>query len=384
MYALSISYKNAPLDLRGLIAFSQEEQLDFEKKIVTNSIAQGCVVISTCNRMEIYISGNELALDCVEEQLRHTKGENVDILKKYFRRYHDEKAIEHLYRVVAGMDSMVVGEDEILGQVRDSYQIALEAGFTDYELNTIFQGAFTCAKKIKTETKLSKTSVSIGTLAASEVFHWDTGSHIKTVLLIGMTGKMGSIVFKNLLSKDDIRIVATVREHFNRHLIAGNESRVRVVPFKERYRYVDEADVVISVTSSPHYTITMKETLAAIHSKKNRLFIDLAVPRDVDLALQSVENVTLMDIDYYKQLAVKNNEMKIKEVAIAEDMIAECMDEIMKEMCFHRFMPDFKKYQNYMKERTAEQALFQIRDCANYQELKSFLGLLGRIVNEEE
>lgn len=384
MYALSISYKNAPLDLRGLIAFSQEEQLVFEKRIVKGSAIQGCVVISTCNRMEIYVSGHNQSLDYVEEQLRQTKGESVDILKKYFRRYHDEKAIEHLYRVVAGMDSMVVGEDEILGQVRDSYQIALEAGLTDYELNTIFQGAFTCAKKIKTETKLSKTSVSIGTLAASEVFHWDTESNTKTVLLIGMTGKMGSIVFKNLLSKEEIQIIATVREHYNRHLITNYESRVRVVPFQERYRYVDEADVIISVTSSPHYTITMKETVSAIHSEKKRLFLDLAVPRDIDLALQNVENVTLMDIDYYKQLALKNNEMKIKEVAIAEDMIAECMDEIMKEMCFHRFMPNFKNYQYYMKERTPEQALFQIRDYANYEELKSFLNLLGRIVSEEE
>jgi glutamyl-tRNA reductase len=279
------------------------------------------------------------------------------------------------------MDSMVIGEDEILGQVRDSYQMALNEKLTDYHLNTIFQGAFTCAKKIKTETMLSKTSVSVGTLAASEVFHFPAEN--KKVLLIGMTGQMGSIVCKNLLGRSDIKIRGTIRNHHGIGNFEGKENRIEPISYESRYDYLDEADVVISVTASPHYTITAGEAEAVLHTPKERLWIDLAVPRDIDLAVQKIPGLTLRDMDYFQTLAKQHNEKKLHEVAVAEDMIIECMDEVVRELYFHAFLPDMKRFQEYMAKRRPEQLLFQLRDYATSEELQSFLQLLKRMLDAE-
>jgi glutamyl-tRNA reductase len=386
MYTLSITYKNAPLDIRGRLAFSREEQLDFCKKALEFKEIDGCVVVSTCNRMEIYVSGTDNCLDVTEKLLLQEKGGIASAYKKYFCRYHGKKATEHLFYVVAGIDSMVVGEDEILGQVRDAYQLSLEEKLTDYHLNTIFQGAFTCAKKIKTQTKLSKTSVSVGTLAASEVFRFRSdskNSEEKKVLLIGMTGKMGGIVLKNLLSKSGMKIWGTVREHHGSHSLKGKENEASAISYSSRYDYIDEADVVISVTASPHYTITAEEAVRAIHTEKERLWIDLAVPRDIDPKVQEIQGIKLMDIDYFETLAKQNSELKLHEVSVAEDMISECLDEVIKELYFHAFLPRMEQFRGYITGNRPEQILFQLRDEATHEELQSFLGLIERVLDVE-
>lgn len=210
-------------------------------------------------------------------------GFEVSRLSKQIFLFYDDKAISHLYNVVSGIDSMVIGEDEILGQIKRAYAFAQRCKTTGYELNTVFQAAIACAKRIKTETALSKTSVSMATLAANEVAR--LGENV-SVMVIGATGKIGTSLVKNLVSHKNISIITTLRNH-NNDLTYRND--VSAVEYNDRYKYIDKVDCLISATSSPHYTITYYDLQKCLKENKNRLFIDLAVPPDIDREIEKYQ-----------------------------------------------------------------------------------------------
>lgn len=164
MECISISFKSAPEEIRRIFVFTQEEK----KQLLEQ--AEQAVLLATCNRTEIYATGKESLFPVLERLLAEKSGMEETELRRIAKRFQGKKALEHLYRVTCGMDSMVLGEDEILGQVRQAYLFSCEEHRTGYELNTAFQGALACAKKIKTETDISKSSVSIATLVSNEVF----------------------------------------------------------------------------------------------------------------------------------------------------------------------------------------------------------------------
>ena len=162
-------------------------------------------------------------------------------------------------RCAAGLIPWFYGEDEILGQVKDAYQMTLEEKAANYEMNVIFQKAITCAKKTKTNTNLSRTPVSIATLVANEVFHFEKqDSQEKKILIMGVTGKIGSTIAKNILSKPGIEVLGTVRSHRSDLTFQWKSSHIHLVTTRIWYQYMEEADIVISATSSPHYTVVEK------------------------------------------------------------------------------------------------------------------------------
>ena len=162
---------HVPIQLREQLSFPRGRVVELNRLIRDNPGVEGCALLSTCNRTEVYAAG-EGSFGRLEELLSEKSGMADTEVKRIARRFAGEKACAHLYRVACGMDSMVVGEDEILGQVRTAYLFSAERGFCGYELNAVFQGALACAKKIKTETLLSKTSVSVATLACAEIFRF--------------------------------------------------------------------------------------------------------------------------------------------------------------------------------------------------------------------
>ncbi len=212
MECISISHKTARSAERQKCFITEEAAEGLLKKIHTGLKAGQCVLLSTCNRTELYVQAGDRALQGtvlgrLEEMLAETAGESVEWIRRLARRYQGRNAICHLFQVTCGMESMVIGEDEILGQVRDAYIRSQGAGFTGYELNTVFQAALACAKRVKTETMLSRTSVSVATLAANEIFRFLAArkESVSSVLLMGSTGRMGGILLKDLLSKENIR-----------------------------------------------------------------------------------------------------------------------------------------------------------------------------------
>ena len=202
MYCISINHKNASAEIRSRFAFSRGKRQEISAALSEHGIKQS-VIVCTCNRTELYFIGSDIGCtDTAAEILTKYSGEEPTSVSLCLRSYYGEKALAHLFRVACGIDSMIIGEYEILRQVKDAYAESHENGFTDFELNTIFQSAITCAKRIKTDTALSKTPVSAATLAANKAA--SLGGSVN-VLVIGASGKIGTSalnkVMKLLLKK---------------------------------------------------------------------------------------------------------------------------------------------------------------------------------------
>lgn len=378
MNIISISHKSAPVDIRELFSFTGEEVDAFLELVLKNEHIDECVLVSTCNRSEVYFTGDNQSVQVMEKLLTQFKKADLELLLRYFLVYQEDKAISHLFAVTCGMDSMVLGEDEILGQVKEAYTRALNLGVTKYLLNTLFQAAITCAKKIKTDTRLSKTPVSIGTLVANEVFEFPVDN--KTVLIIGLTGKMGTIIRKNLSSKKNISIIGTTRSHNSIETMCKNFSNLQMIEYKHRYQLMDQADIIISATTSPHYTVTYHELAQVIHSYKERLFIDLSVPMDIDKDITRIEGIKLLDIDYFDQAARCNTLVKEQETLRAAQMMEEHLDMVKKELVFRDFLPELSKVSQTLENRTLENIMYEVKEKADSKELAVFIRLMKKFI----
>lgn len=376
MYCMSVSHKKAPVAIRERFSFSQEEKTEFMERLAADEAVTGVVVLSTCNRSEIYVSGTKNAIGVLQREAAAFKKVRLEELLKYLNIYSGENATGHLFKVACGFDSMVLGEDEILGQVRDAYQLAKDEGRADYELNVLFQRAIACAKRIKTDTNLSRTPLSIATLVANQVFRFEKGDGEKNVMVIGMTGKMGLSITKNILSKPGIRVTGTVRSHKADMTLEARGDRVELVHYRDRYEYMDQMDIVISATSGPHYTVTLEELSGKLTEKKKRLFIDVAVPVDMDPEIRSVEGLTLYDIDYFETLSRNNTEIKEKELERARAIMEEEFDEALKEMIFHPYVRKLGEMKEAFSGKSLDTLLYRIRDHVSSEDLKVVLRTL--------
>lgn len=374
MECISISYKTAEAEKRQKFSFDEKGAEHFLKKLMKQDPVEQCVLLSTCNRTEIYVQGMQNCFGLLEELLAKAVDREVDEVRRIVRCYQGKKAVRHLFCVACGMDSMVIGEDEILGQVRNAYVRSADAGYTGYELNTVFQAALACAKRIKTETKISKTSVSIATLAANEVFRVPVSP--KTVLLIGSSGQIGSIILKNILGHEGIRVIATTRTH--KGLYQDSSGQVLNVDYKDRYDYVEEADVIISATSSPHYTITAGKAGEAMRTPKKRLYLDVSVPADIDEKIAMMDHCRLISIDDFKELAKKNNELKQQAVLDAQDILAEDVETLYKSLSFHAVSEKMNGWKEKYESYSFERLLFKLRDELDSDSFHAVLEALDR------
>ena len=375
MYCISVSHKKAPVNIPEKFALGKEEKIQFIRKLKGNPEISGCVVLCTCNRSEIYITGTRKAIGELQKEVAEFKNLPLQELLKYLNLYSGDRAIGHLFKVCCGFDSMVLGEDEILGQVRDAYQLSLEQNGADYELNVLFQRALAAAKRIKTDTNLSRTPLSIATLVANEVFHFEKDG-VKNVMVIGMSGKMGSTITKNILSKPGIQVTGTYRSHKPDFVMEVKSDRVKLVEYKDRYQYMDEMDIVVSATSGPHYTVTAKELEPVLTGGKKRLFMDVAVPIDMDPEIRKLNGISLYDIDYFETLSKNNTEIKMKELDRARALMEEDLDAAIREMMFHPYIRRMGELRQVFEGRKLETVLFQIRDHVSSEDLKVILKTL--------
>lgn len=374
MECISISHKTAKSMERQKCYIAKERAGEFLQKVMALEGVEQCVLLSTCNRTEVYVQGTENSFRGLETVMAEVSGSDEEWIRNLARRYQGRKALRHLFHVVCGMESMVVGEDEILGQVRDAYMYSKEAGYTGYELNSIFQAALACAKRVKTETMISRTSVSVATLAANEVFHLPM-QH-KTVLLMGSTGQMGGIILKDLLSQENIRVIATVRSHNGGY--QSSLSRVENVDYQNRYDYLEEADAVISATSSPHYTLTAGRVRQALKTSKNRMFLDISMPPDLDVEIAEIENCRLVSLDDIHKLAEENNRLKQQAIMDAEEILEEDLEKLCRALAFHQFTKADVRWKEKYKTVSAEKLLYLLRDGLDSTSFEAVLDVLMR------
>ena len=361
MKALSINYKKADVSVRERFSFAADKRAEIR------SALGHAVVLCTCNRTELYFT--ESTIEKASVLLAEYSG--IDSISEYLRIYEGEKALRHLFRVASGIDSMIIGEDEILRQVKEAYAEA--ANNTDFELNTAFQAAITAAKRIKTETALSKTPVSAATIAANEAAK--LGKNVN-ILMIGASGKIGSSTLKNLLPHANVHITQTARTHSAGTMQYEN---VSTVPYDERYEYADSADCIISATASPHFTLTKERLKAALHTDKQRLLIDLAAPPDIERTVTEINGVRLIGIDDLGELARHNNELKMSAAEQAENIISEELDELRKKLAFHEFLPRLDDARSSAEKLKFDELLYRLRDGLTAGQFAAVLDVLGRL-----
>lgn len=371
LYCVSVSYKKANIDLRQKLAFSKEDCGRISSLLINAGIVDNCVVLSTCNRTEVYFSGGAFAQELVINALSEAACAARERLARCTVFYSGDNAAEHLFRVACGLESMVVGEDEILGQTKEAYLFAQNHGTASYELNVTFQAAIACAKRIKTETQLSKTSVSVATLAANaaSAFAPDVSA-----LVIGASGKTGSTVLKNLLSHKNVRVAAAVRSRDSAKSIIDGKA-VTTVDYDRRYDCIESSNCIISATSSRGYTITSDSLKPHISDNKKRLFIDLAVPRDIESGVSKLGGVQLIDLDLFQKLAKDNNTRKLKSVCLAEQIIEQELDRLKKDLIFHDFLPTLRSVKERGDAESIEKMIYKMKDESSAEEFKSFLGV---------
>ncbi len=308
---LGINHKTAPVALREKVAFTEDRLaaalLTLRKEL---GVAEA-LILSTCNRTEVYwsgpASGSELSL-----WLERHHGNNLDLAASLYV-HQESRAIEHTFSVASGLDSMVLGEVQILGQLKDAYRIAQQSGSTGPILNKLFQAAFSAAKRVRTETRIGANAVSLAsaTVSLARRVYEDLSAH--NVLLIG-AGDMNALTARHFMSAGVKRMVIANRTLERAQMLAG-ELNAQAVPLTDLDRELAEADIVISCTASPEPLISKRAVEAAIRTRRRRpiFMVDMAVPRDVDPNVAELEDVYLFSIDDLQQLVDEN--MQQREVA---------------------------------------------------------------------
>lgn len=332
MFAISINNRTADDKLRGRLTIPDEKMADFLHEISDDK--HDAVVVCTCNRTEIY---GEKDLNETVDRLSEETQVDSSVIREHCLVFTDEEAVRHLFKVCAGLDSMVIGEDEILGQVKNAAKTARTAGTYGNSFPQIFQAAFAAAKKVKTDTVLSKTSVSIATIAASYCHRFSDGQ--KRVLMIGAGGDIGSSLRKDLLSYGDCDITATV------HRSRFSEKDIRVIDYHDRYQRIGEYDIIISATKSPHYTVTKTRFMEQEIPSKKRLFVDLAIPSDIDPSVADIPESEIITIDDFRRLARENNDRKATAIEKAQQILDEEEQTLFKELYIKRVMPYLADFQ---------------------------------------
>ena len=380
---VSISHKTASLELRRLFSFSDDEKREFLKAAKSNGIEE-CVLISTCNRTEVYIHSNLSERKGFEtvQKLLEQKAEGREC-GSIFRFYSGDRVISHLFEVAAGLDSLIVGEDQILGQVKEGYELAFEFGATGYTLNTLFRYAVTAAKRVKTDTDLSKTPVSTATIAVKAAENHIGDLEGKNIMVIGATGKIGSIVVKNLVYTGKSTVFAVGRD------LSHSPEGTIPVKYDERYDYIDKCDAVISATASPHYTVTKGEVQKRLITDKKRAFVDLAVPADIEMSIGTLNGCAVFTLDDFGRIARENNAKKLEMAESARAILEKYQDECKNRLIFRRFEGDMlalkeiflKDCERKNAEKAFEKFFFRVRESAKPEAFEGFMECV-RLSNE--
>jgi len=289
------------------------------------------VLVSTCNRVEIYgvspyVNGN------VHRAFQSLASGDVDFTPHLYIKEGAE-AVQHLFSVTGGLDSMVIGETEITGQVKQAYQAAQEARLTGRVTNRLFQTALQTAKEIRTETSIGRGATSVGSVAvelAEKIFDRDLSD--KTVMIIG-AGKMGEACVRHL-AKKGARSVLVSNRSYERAVNLAAEFGGRAIRFDDCLTAMAEADIVVSSTGSPT-TVLHKDGVAAVMAaRRNRplFLIDIAVPRDIDADVQELENVYLYNVDHLEAIVRENVRLREQELAQCQTIITDRAAELMPKL----------------------------------------------------
>ena len=323
---VGLSHNTAPVEIRERLSFSGEQLTAGILRLRAYEEVLECVILSTCNRVEVYttVEKPELGVARIKDFL-HIYQPDIPLerITQHLYTHKNEGVVRHLFRVAASLDSMIIGEAQILGQVKDAFDCALLNKTTGVVLNKLFKKSIFTAKRVRTETRIGESAVSISFAAVELAKKIFSNLRSKTGMLIG-AGEMGELAAQNLVNSGIKEIVVSNR-NYNRALNLARSYNGRVTRFEDFLQEMVNVDVVICSTGAPNYVIRFEDVQDIIHRRKNRplFFIDISVPRNIDPEINKIGNVFLYDIDDLQAVVETNLKARKEEAEKGEKIVAE-------------------------------------------------------------
>ncbi len=350
---LGVNHNSAPIDVRERLAIPQGGLAAATRSLVHHPGVHEGLILSTCNRVEL-LTEHESASD-LRRFLSDYFAVPAETLNPHLYEFCGKDAVRHLFRVASSLDSMVVGEPQILGQVKESYTVAREVGGVSTTLERLLQSAFSVAKKVRTETEIGSSTVSIASVAADlakQIFGSLKG---KQVLLVG-AGKMSELAARHLMAQGASSLLVANRTPERAQRLA-EQFHGLAVPFADLQQHAPKADIVVTSTGAREHLFDVAKAQVILNKRRGRpvFFIDIAVPRDVDPAVNRVDGAFVYSIDDLQQVAAKNMSARTEEAASAERIVSAEVDRFQQRMQSLDAVPGILSMQQHTEQlRLAE------------------------------
>ncbi|MDR3589597.1 MAG: glutamyl-tRNA reductase [Negativicutes bacterium] len=366
LVVLGLNHKTAPVAVRECFSFSEEQIRQGLKHLDEYDGILECVILSTCNRTEMYaaVDDPDEALPVLEAFFGRMSADSGAI-GEYLFYFAEEACIRHLFRVASSLDSLIVGEGQILSQVKKAYSLARDTGTTGTVLNTLFNRAIAVGKKVRTKTRIAYNAVSISYAAvelAKKVFGDLSCSN---VLVLG-AGEMSELTARHLVD-NGVKTVFVSNRNFSRATELADKFRGVAVPFEDFLKCAVGADIVITSTGAPHYIIRAWDVAHLMPKRNGRpiIFIDIAVPRDVEPEVEAIAGVQLFNIDALEAVVESNMKERAQEAAVAEELIETELEEILTRFRYLAFRPTLASLTDKaerIRQRELKRALNKLPD----------------------
>jgi glutamyl-tRNA reductase len=367
---IGINHKTAPVEVRERLAIPESRLAEACKKLAEHpAVAEG-MIVSTCNRVE-FIAHMQNGSGDLREFLREYFEVDLGQFESHLYEFREDEAVRHVFRVAASLDSMVVGEPQILGQVKEAYATARAVGAVSAQLDQLLTRAFAVAKRVRTETAVGSSSVSIASVAvelAEKIFGNLNG---KSVYLVG-AGKMSELAARHLLAHGAASLFVANRT-YDRAIRMAQKFNGQAIEFSRLYDTCDRADIVITSTGSPHFIFRREhgEKLMALRRNKPMFFIDIAVPRDVDPEMNKLDGIFVYDIDDLQQAVSSHVSDRKKEAEKAEAIVNDEVEKFQARLQALDVVPTIVSLQDHLE--TIRQA-----------EIDRVRGRLGSMTTDQE
>lgn len=383
---MGLNHRSAPVEVRERLAFNGETLEPALRSLVDRQVVREGAIVSTCNRVEVITCATDI--DAAGEKIKATLADIQHVARSLFEPHLylrvGKDAVSHLFRVTSSLDSMVVGEPQILGQVKDAYAASSSFGALGVILHRCFHKSFSVAKRVRSETRVAAKAVSISSAAvdlARSIFdHLDD----KTAMVIG-AGEMGEQTVKHLQG-NGIGTVLVTNRTFQRAVELARQCNGTVVPFEQLHKHLRLADVVIGSAGVNEYLLVPAVVEEVLRERKRRpmFFIDLGVPRNFDPRLNKIENVFLYDIDDLEQVIEDNKDEREREAIKAESIIAEEVESFWSWLSSMEVTPTIvalREKAEEMRRREVEKTLASLKELSPHAQ-KAIEALSTAITNK--
>ncbi len=365
---LGLNHRTAPVEIRERFNFNADRVASIMRRLRNYDNIPEAMLLSTCNRTELYMvmENTDESIPFVKRLLKHLAGEEYK--SEYFYNLSGTQCVRHLFRVASSLDSLVIGEGQILSQIKNAYHIARTNGMTDTILNTLLNKAIAVGKRVRTETKIAYSSVSVSS-AAVDLAIDIIGDLSKANILVLGAGHMSELTARHLIDKGARTIFVS-----NRNLDHAKELAEKfngtAIPYSQMFEQAAEADIIITSTGAPHYVLTV-ENLGPLLPQRNGkplILVDIAVPRDVDPLLGEMQGVTVYNIDDLEDVVDINKNFRSNEAKLAAQIIEEEIVSLKERLRYYTMRPvmvQLHDKMNFLRQKILKKAFIKMPELTD-------------------